>query len=579
MNAQSSCDLPQNRKQVYNLVSARKISEEKIPSLPSSIPSTDVLAEIMHMCKDTSASQAYVRSVEAAPEPMCVLATDQQLVDIERFATGDPSSVISIDPTFNLGPFYVTRITYQNLLVTMAKGNHPILLGPVLIHQTKTFRPFHYFASTLVRLNPNLMKLRAFATDGESELIKAFGLTFPEAAHLRCTNHLRQNIKDKLRALSIPQEAWKEFLADIFGAQVGSHFEMGLVDAESESSFWQALRGLKEHWNNLERSHTQPTPQPQFHEWFHSYKANDIVRCVLPSVRAKAGLIDARLHFTTNTSETLNNVIKQEMNCKESKLPTLIKHLKHICDRHTAELEKAVIGRGEWQFTSANSHLKVQDIAWFSMTQPSKEKHMKRVFSAKVIPPGASHMKETVENSHSRECTEEDSSVAGNSSATNIHECKENAPPALVLGIAAEDCGITTVSLSMLQGMWKKAENLVQCEGNVLKLPWCSDVKSRLVKSSSSDHPHVVKPNPRNVQQYLCDDKCPMYKAFFLCSHVIAAAHDNGDLHSFLQYYTCSKRGPNLTAIANQGMPTAGTGRKGGVPKRKRNRKSTPIET
>ena len=153
-------------------------------------------------------------------------------------------------------------------------------------------------------------------------------------------------------------------------------------------------------------------------------------------------------------------------------------------------------------------------------------------------------MKETVENSHSCECTEEDSSFAGDSSATNIHECKENAPPATVLGIAAKDCGITTISLSMLQGMWKKAENLVQCKGNVLKLPWCFDVKSRLLKSSSSDHPHVVKPNPRNMQQYLCDDKCPMYKAFFLCSHVIAVAHDNGDLHS-----TCSKCVPNLTAI------------------------------
>ena len=163
-------------------------------------------------------------------------------------------------------------------------------------------------------------------------------------------------------------------------------------------------------------------------------------------------------------------------------------------------------------------------------------------------------MKETVENSHSCECTEEDLSFAGDSSATNIHECKENAPPATVLGIAAEDCGITTISLSMLQGMWKKAENLVQCKCNVLKLPWCFDVKSRLLKSSSSDHPHVVKPNPRNLQQYLCDDKCPMYKAFFLCSHVIAVAHDNGDLHSFLQYYTYSKCVPNLTAI----LPTKG---------------------
>lgn len=138
------------------------------------------------------------------------------------------------------------------------------------------------------------MKLRAFATDGESELIKAFGLTFPEAAHLRCTNHLCQNIKDKLRALSIPQEAWKEFLADIFGAQAGSHFEMGLVNAESESSFGRLYVASK----------------------------NVGTICVLPSVRAKAGLVDPRLHFTTNnTSEALNNIIKQEMNWKERSYP------------------------------------------------------------------------------------------------------------------------------------------------------------------------------------------------------------------------------------------------------------------
>jgi hypothetical protein len=47
---------------------------------------------------------------------MCVLATDQQLCDLARFCLGNPSSVLSIDPTFNLGPFYVTPITYQSTL-------------------------------------------------------------------------------------------------------------------------------------------------------------------------------------------------------------------------------------------------------------------------------------------------------------------------------------------------------------------------------------------------------------------------------------------------------------------------------
>ena len=80
-----------------------------------------------------------------------VVTTDQQLFDIERFCTAESASVLSVDTTFNLGPFYVT---YHNLLVKTDRDNHPIILGPVLIHHTKTFRPFHYLASTLIRLNP-----------------------------------------------------------------------------------------------------------------------------------------------------------------------------------------------------------------------------------------------------------------------------------------------------------------------------------------------------------------------------------------------------------------------------------------
>lgn len=63
----------------------------------------------MQMCKDSAESESvFVCSVKAAPEPMCVLATNQQLVDMEQFCTGHPSTVLSVDPTFNFGPFNVT---------------------------------------------------------------------------------------------------------------------------------------------------------------------------------------------------------------------------------------------------------------------------------------------------------------------------------------------------------------------------------------------------------------------------------------------------------------------------------------
>ena len=239
----------------------------------------------MQMCKDTSLStDAFVRSVEAAPEPMCVVATDQQLCDLERFCLGTPTSVLSVDPTFNLGPFYVTPITYHNLLLKTKNGNHPIMLGPVLIHQTKQFRPFHYFASTLIRLNPKLVNVKAFGTDGEPELIKAFSVCFPNAAHLRCMNHMRQNVKDKLRNLRIPQGVMRDFLDDIFGKKVGSHFEAGLVDAKSESAFRAALGRLKCRWNNLERSCSSGITDPEFHSWFCKFKAEDIIKCALPPV-------------------------------------------------------------------------------------------------------------------------------------------------------------------------------------------------------------------------------------------------------------------------------------------------------
>ena len=254
LKAQSASDLPRDRKQVDNFKHATQQSVTSTASTTSL--KNDVLAHVMKMCKDTyGADTEFIRAVEAAPEPMCVLATNQQLVDTERFCTGEQSSILSVDPTFNLGPFSVTPMTYQNLLTeTTRNKNHPILLGPILIHQTKTLRPFHYFASTLISLNPNLTGLKAYGTDGEPELIKAFKICFPSAIHLRCTNHLRQNIKDKLREFNIPQHISKEILADIFGLRNATHFESGLVDADSKSSFTQSLERIKATWNNLERS-------------------------------------------------------------------------------------------------------------------------------------------------------------------------------------------------------------------------------------------------------------------------------------------------------------------------------------
>lgn len=542
-NAHSAGDLPRNRKQVDNF----KFSTKPQCNVKKDLScQNDVLAHVMQMCKDSCGTdKEFVRAVEAAPEPMCVLSTNQQLLDLERFCTGEEASIASIDPTFNLGPFSVTPITYHNLLVkTTRNGNHPILLGPVLIHQTKTLRPFHYFASTLIRLNPKLSGLKAYGTDGEPELIKAFSICFPKAVHLRCTNHIRQNIKDKLRQLSIPQHVSKEILADIFGTKIGTQFESGLADAESELIFTRSLEQVKAKWNNLEMSCNGSSVSPQFHAWFCDHKAAEFKKNILPKVRHLAGFRGS--FFTTNCSESLNHVIKQEVQWKESNLPKLIDNLKSIADDQIHETEKAVIGQGEWRFSEHYSSLVVSNISWFSqMSDSTKSIHMKKVFSQKP-------------------------SCVSERSQSSVNDCP-------VLSVPVDECEITSVSQSTLRNIWSKAEQLIRSDGHIIKVPWVSDNMARLVKSSSSQQPHLVTRNPKKMNVFCCDKNCQMFKGFSICSHVVATAQVNGQLKSYLTEISGICR-PNFTAISSQGMPS-GAGRKGGLCKRKRNRKLPGIET
>ena len=97
----------------------------------------------------------------------------------------------------------------------------------------------------------------------------------------------------------------------------------------------------------------------------------------------KAGL-DPTKKFTTNISESLNHVIKQEVEWKENKLPVLITHLKSITEQHVEELKKAVISQGEWKFITAFKHLEIPQGIWFSQGIEFKEKHMKKVHNRVV---------------------------------------------------------------------------------------------------------------------------------------------------------------------------------------------------
>ena len=151
MHAKSQGELPRNHMQVSN---AKRNNFTSL-SLCSNKSLRDPLFVVMEQCK--LQDDKFVRTVTACPEPMCLLASDQQLDDLVCFCT-DPKqfSVVSIDPTFSLGDFSVTCITYRNLLVKDTRtGQSPIMLGPVFVHQSKPYDFYTFFASALLGLNKN----------------------------------------------------------------------------------------------------------------------------------------------------------------------------------------------------------------------------------------------------------------------------------------------------------------------------------------------------------------------------------------------------------------------------------------
>ena len=154
LNASAPGELPRNEKQIsYHKRNKAALSQDA---------KADELFVVMQRAHTQDPSQKFVRDIKTAPEPAIILADDQQLQDLVRFTTDSSEfCVITIDPTFSLGEFDVTPITYRHLMLeTRRNPVSPIFLGPLLIHYKKSFASYLFFGSSLVGLCPQLQRVR-----------------------------------------------------------------------------------------------------------------------------------------------------------------------------------------------------------------------------------------------------------------------------------------------------------------------------------------------------------------------------------------------------------------------------------
>ena len=523
--ASSAGALPRNRQQVSNI---RRRTEE--PCEPLFHKKKDPLFAVMSMCKlseGKSTEDHFVRIVTGASEPMTVLCFDWTLNDIERFCTGDRHTVLSVDPTFKLGDFDVTVTTYRHLMLTNTTGNHPVMMGPLFIHQCKKFNTYHFFASSLVGLRPTLTNLRAFGTDGEQALSSALQTVFTEAKHLRCFLHFKSNLDDRLKKFHIPLPLRIEFLRDVFGNP--ADFEEGLVDAEDDDCYEASLCSLQKVWNDREREVNDP---PMFYEWFVANCKETVKKTMLKPVRVAGGLGNPPQPFYTNDVESHNNVIKHHTKYTAQELPQFVEKMKALITTQKNEIERAVVGMGEYRVSHHFHNHVVDTRKYFQMSEKQREKALKRFF---VTP-----FEDPVKNVLSSEID------SGDAEANK--KCDENPLNKLC------------IPQYVAEKVWTDGQQLASSDVNICASPGCSDGTTWLVKSNSATHQKPFFIECKKSGQVSCEKSCLMFNSCGVCAHTVAVATRLDCMETLVNWL--QKQGNmNITKLAHSGLPK-GAGKK-----------------
>ena len=73
--------------------------------------------------KSKDANGNFVHNTRPCPEPAFIVARGRQLDDLVQFCTpGSSFSILTVDPTFNLGDFDFTPITYHCCLLKSVRS-------------------------------------------------------------------------------------------------------------------------------------------------------------------------------------------------------------------------------------------------------------------------------------------------------------------------------------------------------------------------------------------------------------------------------------------------------------------------
>ena len=495
--------LPRNEQQVKNL--RRGVTKDH---------AQDEIEELLHAFD--SQKDNFIRKVDIRPDFIVVLATDQQINDINRFCVQNSLSALGIDPTFHFGDFDVTITTYKHVLLQESDKKSPVFVGPICIHKKKEASTYYNFFSTLISKNNALRDIKAVGTDGEHALCNAILMAFENTVNLRCFNHMYRNISNKLKDMGVSKVNKNMILSDIFGNENYPQIKIaGLVDSLTNTEFDIKLESLHEKWDTI---------IPGFWKWFHRYEGDTFKNCMIQSVRRKAGMSNHE-KYTTNDNESINSAM-QRVCGKHQSIMKFVDEVKSYVESQDNQLVMAVVQQGNYLLKQEFKNLEIALEQWSNMSKEDRHKHLAKV--RRFIP---------------------------TSLPDKFHE--NTSASSASISASVDNCRITDVPQYVLEDMWSKASTLLQTKFAINEIPNLLSTR-RVISLSNPRDSHMVDFN-QTSGRIACD--CHLYKLHKICHHAVVVGEEIRILERYLKWRRQLKSPYSLQARVNMPLP-ASAGRK-----------------
>ena len=340
------CDGPKNLKQIYN----KKYYDKTLKKTGYTSNFADQIQQITNMIHEHPMIQQ-VRHSKGTTSSI-ILYTTEQIQNIKTFCcTG--KTVRGFDKTLNLGKFFATVAVFKHLGLTNSTSNeHPIFLGPMFLHGQSTFKSYIPFFASLASelLDTDTSKL-TFGTDDEAALRKAIKHSFPESIQIACTRHVINNIKHYLQDKVGIRENERNVLINKIKDLTSADTSILLEELASDITDWCKIHA------------------PKFLVYFN--------KIILPLIELNSIGTDDNT-WTNNNCESINHVLKTLTQWKQQSIPDLIKLIHDHIQAQYKDLERAIVGRGNYSLSDKYAHYYCKPEIWCRKSEEDRKKLLKQ---------------------------------------------------------------------------------------------------------------------------------------------------------------------------------------------------------